>query len=247
MNNSFENYEQKIEYIRNNIKNNNKIIKTYNINLDKNTNEVIDENINNQMELNETKLNKIDLNEMDLNKTELNETELNEKKIILKKKIEENSKSGEKDFYCKQLDSLNYCLEMHKVRKNKKADFDIHSIQKHNIEDKDIDKCVEALSWKELSETFQKKLIEDFVKEISNKYNLEIEYTEIFVNSNLNKIKYDKYERKIVDIHSMINCTENDISILKIKQKNTSTTNSRINKLRKSLSTSKKSRFTVTS
>jgi len=234
MNSSFQNYEQKIEYIKNNIKNNNKIIKTC-IKLDKTINEDVEENINNKM------------NEDELNEEELNEEELNKKKIILKKKIKENSKSGEKDFYCKQLDSLNYCLEMHKVRKNKKADFDIHSIQKHNIEDKDIDKCTEALSWKELSETLQKELINNFVTEISNKYKLEIEYTEIFVNSNLNKIKYDKYERKIIDIHSMINCTENSINILKIKQKNVNTSNSRINKLRKSLSTSKKTRFTVNS
>ena len=40
-----------------------------------------------------------------------------------------------------------------------------------------------------------KKLIKNFMEEISNKYNLDIEYTEIFINSNLNKIKYDKYKK----------------------------------------------------
>ena len=33
---------------------------------------------------------------------------------------------------CKQFDSLNYSLEMHKVRKNKKADFNIHNVNEHN-------------------------------------------------------------------------------------------------------------------
>ena len=41
----------------------------------------------------------------------------------------------------KQYDSLNYSLEMHKVRKNKKADFDIYSNNNLNIEDENIDKC----------------------------------------------------------------------------------------------------------
>ena len=45
---------------------------------------------------------------------------------------------------------------MYKVRKNKKADFDIHSIQKYNIEDEDIDKEEKILTWKDLSESLQK-------------------------------------------------------------------------------------------
>ena len=157
------------------------------------------------------------------------------------------NKSADKDFYCKQLDSLNYCLEMYKVRKNKKADFDIHSSQKYNIEDENIDKHVEVLNWKNLSESFQKKLINEFVEDTSKKYNLDIEYTEIFINNNLNKIKYDKYKKKIVDLYGMINCIENTINVLKIKKVAAKGVNSRINKLRKSLSTSKKSRFTVSS
>ena len=223
MNTSFENYEKKIDFIINNIKNNNKIKKIHKM----------DE--------------KDEKNDMEECYIEEDKIEIKEKEV--KKKIEEKKtkENGDKDFYCKQLDSLNYCLEMHKVRKNKKADFDIHSIQKYNIEDKDIDKCVEVLGWKDLSESVQKNLIDNFAKENSSKYNLEIKYTEIFINSNLNKIKYDKYEKKIVDIYGMINCIENDINILKIKKTVTKGPNSRINKLRKSLSTSKKSRFTVSS
>ena len=256
MNDSFENYEEKLDYIINNIKNKNKKIlnklKETENNLEETENNLEEtennlEKTENNLEENENKLEENE-NNLEENENKLKENENKLEKNINKIKKSEKNKTGkdaDKDYYCKQLDSLNYCLEMHKVRKNKKADFDIHSIQKYNIEDKDIDKCVEVLGWKDLSKSFQKKLIDDFVKEISNKYNLEIKYTEIFINSNLNKIKYDKYEKKIVDIHGMINCIENDINILKIKQKNINSTNTRINKLRKSLSTSKKSRFSV--
>ena len=209
MNNSFENYEKKLDFIINNIKNKNKIRKTQN--------------------------NKV--------KEEINEEQIN-KKEMKNKKIVKN-KNEDKDFYCKQLDSLNYCLEMYKVRKNKKADFDIHSIQKYNIEDEDIDKEQKILNWKDLSETKQEELIKNFIKEISDKYNLDINYTEIFIRDNLSKIKYDKYKKKIVDLHGMINCVENNINILKIKKITTKGTNSHINKLRKSLATSKKTRFSV--
>ena len=54
-------------------------------------------------------------------------------------------------------------------------------------------------------------------------------------------------KKKIVDLYGMINCIENTINVLKIKKVVTKDSNSRINKLRKSLSTSKKSRFTVSS
>ena len=85
---------------------------------------------------------------------------------------------------------------MYKVRKNKKADFDIHSAQKYNIEDEDIDKEEKILTWKDLPESLQQNLIKNFVEEISKKYNLDIEYTNLFINNNLNKIKYDKYKKK---------------------------------------------------
>ena len=78
-----------------------------------------------------------------------------------------------KDYFCKQLDSLNYIYEMYKVRKNKKADFDIHSTQKYSIEDENIDKCEIILGWKELSRMIKNILIKNFVLEISDKYNLE--------------------------------------------------------------------------
>jgi len=218
MNTSFENYENKIDFIITNIKNNNKIKKTH-------------------------KKNDNDIEECYIEEDNINIEEIKKKKEIMEKKKE----NGDKDFYCKQLDSLNYCLEMYKVRKNKKADFDIHSSQKYNIEDENIDKQEEVLNWKDLSESFQKKLINEFVEDTSKKYNLDIKYTEIFINSNLNKIKYDKYKKKIVDLYGMINCIENNNNVLKIKKVVAKGANSRINKLRKSLSTSKKSRFTVSS
>ena len=165
MNNSLGDYENKLDLIIRNIKNNNKIKKTY-----KNEDDS-DDNIKKKDISNEEK--KITTNE-------------------------------NKDFYCKQLDSLNYCLEMYKVRKNKKADFDIHSAQKYNIEDEDIDKEEKILTWKDLPESLQQNLIKNFVEEISKKYNLDIEYTKLFINNNLNKNKYDKYKKKIVDLHGMI-------------------------------------------
>jgi hypothetical protein len=206
MNNSLGDYENKLDLIITNIKNNNKIKKTYK-----------------------------------------NEDDLDIKKDIKneEKKITTNEN---KDFYCKQLDSLNYSLEMYKVRKNKKADFDIHSTQKYNIEDEDIDKEEKILTWKDLSESLQQNLIKNFIGEISEKYNLDIEYTNLFINNNLNKIKYDKYKKKIIDLQGMINCVENNNNILKIKTNTVvKNVNSQVNKLRKALSTSKKSRFTVSS
>jgi len=209
MNNSLGDYENKLDLIIRNIKNKNKIKKTY-----KNEDDSDD------------KIKKKDIN--------------NEEKKI--------TTNENKDFYCKQLDSLNYCLEMYKVRKNKKADFDIHSTQKYNIEDENIDKEEKILTWKDLSESLQQILIKNFVEEISKKYNLDIEYTNLFINNNLNKIKYDKYKKKIIDLQGMINCIENNNNILKIKSNTMiKNGNSQVSKLRKALSTSKKSRFTVSS
>ena len=128
---------------------------------------------------------------------------------------------------------------MHKVRKNKKADFDIHSIQKYNINDKDIDKPEIILGWKDFNENEKNILIEEFIEEIMEKYNVEKDYTKIFVYENINKIKYDKNKKKISDITGMIHCIENKKSILKMRQKIVSS-NSQINKLRKSLISSKK-------
>ena len=237
MNNSFENYEKKLDFIINNIKNKNKIRKTQN---NKVKEEINEEEINEE-QINEEQINEEQINEEEINEEQINEEQINKKEMKNKKIV----KNEDKDFYCKQLDSLNYCLEMYKVRKNKKADFDIHSIQKYNIEDEDIDKEEKILNWKDLSETKQEELIKNFIKEISDKYNLDIEYTEIFIRDNLSKIKYDKYKKKIVDLHGMINCVENNINILKIKKITTKGTNSHINKLRKSLATSKKTRFSV--
>ena len=234
MNNSFQNYEKKLDFIINNIKNKNKIRKTQN----NEVKEQINEEQINEEQINEEQINEEQINEKQINKEQINKEQIKNKKIV-------KNKNEDKDFYCKQLDSLNYCLEMYKVRKNKKADFDIHSIQKYNIEDEDIDKEEKILNWKDLSETKQEELIKNFIKKTSDKYNLDIEYTEIFIRDNLSKIKYDKYKKKIVDLHGMINCVENNINILKIKKITTKGTNSHINKLRKSLATSKKTRFSV--
>lgn len=155
-------------------------------------------------------------------------------KIKIKKIV-----SNDKDFYCKQLDSLNYCLEMHKVRQNKKADFDIYSTLDYNIEDESIGKTIEYTNWKNIEDIKKTELINEFINEISLNYNLDIEYTTNFVKNNLNKIQYDKYNKKIVDIQGMINCTDNNKNILKIKVKD-KIINNNINKLRKSLYNSKK-------
>ena len=224
MNNSFDNYEDKLDSILLNIKNKNKEIKneiTDNFEMiDNIKNETISDIENNTTEKNE--------------KNEKNETNTTKKNI---------DKPVEKDYYCKQLDSLNYCLEMHKVRKNKKADFDIHSSQKYSIEDEDIDKPNIVLGWKDLSDIKKEKLIEDFIVELTYKHNLEIKETMDFVNLNIGKIKYDKQSEKIIDILGMTTCIENNTKVLKIKQKMTKTNSSNINKLRKSLLTSKKSKI----
>ena len=134
---------------------------------------------------------------------------------------------------------------MHKVRKNKKADFDIHSTQKYSIEDEDIDKPNIVLGWKDLSDIIKNKMIEDFIVDITDRYNLDLKPTMDFVNSNISKIKYDKQEEKIIDILGMTTCIENNTKILKIKKKkNIKTTSSNINRLRKSLNTSKKTKLT---
>ena len=235
MNNSFDNYEDKLDSILLNIKNKNKEIKneiTDNFEMiDNIKNETISDIENNTTEKNETN---------ETNKTnETNETNTTEKNTT-EKNID---KPVEKDYYCKQLDSLNYCLEMHKVRKNKKADFDIHSSQKYSIEDEDIDKPNIVLGWKDLSDIKKEKLIEDFIVELTYKHNLEIKETMDFVNLNIGKIKYDKQSEKIIDILGMTTCIENNTKVLKIKQKMTKTNSSNINKLRKSLLTSKKSKI----
>jgi hypothetical protein len=164
---------------------------------------------------------------------------INNKKDTVNEVKIKKTVSNEKDFYCKQLDSLNYCLEMHKVRQNKKADFDIYSTLDYNIEDENIGKNISYTNWKDLEETTKNELIEEFINQTSLNYNLELKYTKEFVMNNLNKIKYDKYNKKIVDIQGMVNCSYNNKNTLKIKIKDKNTNNN-ISKLRKSLFNSKK-------
>jgi len=236
MNKTYEDYTDKLENIIRNIKINNKKYKQNNIKLNKNE-ESKNEESKNEESKNEESKNEESKNEESKNEESKNEESKNEESKNEENKNEE-SKKNEKDFYCKQLDSLNYCLEMHKVRKNKQADFDIHSTLKYNIEDENIGKNIIFNNWKDLDDNLKENLIEEFIKETSENNNLNLEYTKIFVNDNLNKIKYDKYKKKIVDIHGMVKCIDNNESILKIKVKDKKNTN--INKLRKSLINIKK-------
>lgn len=234
MNNSFANYEDKLELILSDIKNKNRLLKN---NLKKETNDEEPE---------EDEEKKIDTKDEENEEPEENKEKKTDTKDEEPEEPEEkktDTKPVEKDYYCKQLDSLNYCLEMHKVRKNKKADFDIHSAQKYNIEDEDIDKPNIVLGWKDLSDIKKEELIEIFIVEITDRFNLDLKQTMDFVNSNISKIKYDKQEEKIIDILGMTTCIENNTKILKIKKKNIKTTSSNINRLRKSLTTSKKTRL----
>ena len=229
-NNELNNNEVNNNEVNNNEVNNNEVNNNEVNNNEVNNNEVNNNEVNNN-ELNNNELNNNELNNNELNNNELNNNKLNNNKL-------NNNKPAEKDFYCKQLDSLNYCLEMHKVRKNKKADFDIYSTLKYNIEDENIGKNVVFSNWKELDNNEQKNLIDIFIKEFSENNNLDFEYTKTFINNNLNKLKYDKYKKKIVDIHGMIKCNVDNQTILKIKIKDKKNTN--ISKLRKSLTSLKK-------
>tara|TARA_B100000575_G_C23128952_1_gene654504 strand:+ start:519 stop:1079 length:561 start_codon:yes stop_codon:yes gene_type:complete len=152
-----------------------------------------------------------------------------------KKKINDPTK---KNMISKQYDSLNYSLEMHKVRKNKKADFDIYSNNNLNIEDDDIDKCIIINSWKELSEEEKYICIKKYSINLFNLYNNTISEEDIisFINNNLSKIKYDKVNKCIIDIQGLSYRFKDNKGELYINKKiNTTSKDSRINKLRKSL------------
>ena len=143
-----------------------------------------------------------------------------------------------KNMISKQYDSLNYSLEMHKVRKNKKADFDIYSNNNLNIEDDDIDKCIIINSWKELSEEEKNTHINNYSKTLCNLYNNTMPEEEIlsFINENFSKIKYDKVNKCITDILGLSYKLKDDKGELYIKKKvSTTSKDSRLNKLRKSL------------
>ena len=177
--------------------------------------------MNNTYESYELKLEEI------INK--LNKKDNNE--IVIKTKDDQNEvKKIEKN---KQFETINYCYEMYKVRKNKKADFDIHSMNKLNIEDKDIDKIDKVLSWKELDDSVKNVLIDNYVDELYNIYLNKImkETIKNFVLKNKNKIRYNKKEKKIDTIIGMV-CINNEELIIK---KKTTNSNELISKLRKSI------------
>lgn len=155
-------------------------------------------------------------------------------------KEEKKSKSDptKKNMISKQFDSLNYSLEMHKVRKNKKADFDIYSNNNLDIEDDDIDKCIIINSWKELSEEEKNTHINNYSISLFNLYNNTISQEEIlsFINDNFSKIKYDKVNKCIIDVQGLSYREKDNKGELYIKKKvNTTSKDSRLNKLRKSL------------
>lgn len=151
-------------------------------------------------------------------------------------KVKKKKDPQKKNMISKQYDSLNYSLEMHKVRKNKKADFDIYSNNNLDIEDENIDKCKMFESWKDLSEEQKNIYINDYSEHLYKYYNEKITKESIisFINKNLTKIKYDKINKCIIDIVGLSNKL-NDINELYIKKKSIVTKDSRLNKLRKSL------------
>ena len=163
----------------------------------------------------------------------LKTTQKNEVHIDKKKELTENEKR------CHTLEGLQYCLEMHKVKNNKKADFDIHNNSKLNIEDEDIDKFKSYSNWNDLSEEFKNEKIKEFILHLQQKHNLDnksIDKLEILINSNIKNIKYNKYQEKIIDLVGLvykkdINCF-NMNTIKTSDKKNSRVKNSRLSKLR---------------
>tara|TARA_B000000565_G_scaffold245152_1_gene212752 strand:- start:288 stop:824 length:537 start_codon:yes stop_codon:yes gene_type:complete len=176
--------------------------------------------MNNTYESYELKLDNIINNLNKKNKEIITE---NKEDLVENKKIEKN----------KQFETINYCYEMYKVRKNKKADFDIHSMNNLSIEDDDIDKVDKVLSWKDLDEDRKTKLIDDYVDYLYNIYSNKIkkEVIKNFILNNKSKIRYNKKDKKIDTIIGMICVNENELVI----KKKITNSNELINKLRKSI------------
>lgn len=162
-------------------------------------------------------------------KEELDKNNLKEEKF--EKKNNDNIEKKNDRLKCKQFDTINYCYEMYKVRKNKKADFDIYSTQKYNIEDEDIDKIDKIQGWKELDNKIKEELLENYIDKLDNSYiNLSRNYIKDFVIKNKTKVKYNKKDKQIDDILGM--CYLNNELIIKKKKQNSNVT---IDKLRKSI------------
>ena len=164
-----------------------------------------------------------------LKKTKKN---INTKKIK-PKELTENEKR------CHTLEGLQYCLEMYKVKNNKKADFDIHNNSKLNIEDKDIDKFKSYANWNDLSEEIKNNKIQDYILHLKEKYNLDNKTfikLEKIVFDNIKNIKYNKYQEKIIDLTGLVYKKESNIfnfnTIKVIDKKNSRVKNSRLSKLR---------------
>jgi hypothetical protein len=126
---------------------------------------------------------------------------------------------------------------MYKVRKNKKANFNIYETCTYNIEDENIDKAASYVAWKDIEEIEKEHIINNFIDRLSKVYTtLERDYIRDFVYSNKGRIKYDKIKKKIIDIYEMEFTNKNNKKILHIKNKKTnSNKNSNLSKLRKSL------------
>ena len=187
-------------------------------------------NILNRLRLNGDKDNSIEDNIIEDNSIEDDSVKDNSVEDNSVEDDDNNKKNNR--LKCKQFDTINYCYEMYKVRKNKKADFDIYSIQKYNIEDDDIDKMEIILGWKDLDNKKKEELLEEYIDELDKKYiSLSKNYIKDFVIKNKTKIKYNKKEKKIDDIQGMVCINGNELIIKKKESKS----NNLINKLRKSI------------
>jgi len=152
---------------------------------------------------------------------------------IKPKELTENEKR------CHTLEGLQYCLEMHKVKNNKKANFDIHNSSKLNIEDEDIDKFKTYENWNNLSEEIKNNKIQEYILSLKDKYNLDnkiLHKLEKIVLENIKHIKYNKYQEKIIDLTGLVYKKETNTfnfnTFKNIDKKNSRVKNSRLSKLR---------------
>ena len=119
------------------------------------------------------------------------------------------------------------CIKFVKI---KKADFDIYSTQKYNIEDENIDKIEVILGWKELDNSIKEELINDYVDILSKTYiSLSKTYIKDFILKNKDKIRYNKKDKKIDTILGIC-YLNNELSIKKKTKFNLA-----IDKLRKTI------------
>ena len=161
-------------------------------------------------------------------------------------KIKDNKQD---DLRCHTLEGLQYCYEMYKVKNNKKADFDIHKIDKYNIEDVNIDKLPKIYTWNQLSNEEKTEKINTYVDYNVKKYNLDTKSKnklDKLIKNNIKNIKYNKNEGKIIDLDGLSIKKENNtvvfnISVLKYARKvSNKIKTSRLSKLKNKVKNEKK-------